>query len=234
MKDYKEIAAEVFARRDEYLIKQKKRRKAVSAAISLCAAICVVIGVSVAYSRFSGAEITDTGSTEKEIISLMNKPDAPQTDINPGNADEPPYTGNPEYGTPSSPDKGSIQQIPVADRAGVAKSDVVVYATIKRFDAVGVGVLCTLTVEKTLKGDGAKEIYFNISEADREGFMALVKGERAVFFLSEGEHGLHLTHGSPSVFYEAGEDDFRSYDETGLICYYLTMSEIENLTEAGL
>ncbi len=234
MKDYKEVAREVFARRDEYLIKQKKVRKTVAAAASLCAALCVVIGVSVGYFRLGGGEqVTDTGSTREEMISLMNTPTAPYTDIDPGNADEPPYTGTPVYGVPSQPDKDIANKI-AAERAGIAKSDTVVYATIERFDAVGTDVLCTLTVEKTLKGDGAKEIYFNISEADREGFLALIKGEKAVFFLSEGEHGLYLTHGSPSIFYEAGEDDFRSYDQTGLICYCLTMSEIEKLTEAGL
>ena len=244
MKDYKEIAAEVFARRDEYLIKQKKRRKTVSVALSLCAAICVVIGVTVAYSRLSGRWVTDIGSTGEEILSLMNtptvpivlpteEPTAPHTDIPPDGADKPPYAGTPVPVIPFGPDKGGMNKA-VAEMAGAAKSDMVVYATVDCLEVYGNNARCTLSVEKTLKGDAAEKVYFNISESDREGFMALITGEKAVFFLSEGESGLYLTHGSPSIFYEAGEDDFRSYDEAGLICYYLTMSEIEMMTEAGL
>lgn len=232
MKDYKEIAAEVFARRDEYLIKQKKRRKAVASAASLCAVLCVVIGVAVGYRRLGGEFAVDvTDSSGEEILSLMNTPTIPseQPDTAEPTYNEPPVHG---FSTSTGDGKGYAES-DVTDRAGAAQSDRVVYATVERFQQIGTDIICTLTVEKTLKGEEADTVSFNISEEDREDFMALIKGEKGVFFLSEGEHGLVLTHGGSSIFYEAGEDDYRSYDETGLICYYLTMEEIENITEAG-
>lgn len=238
MKDYKEVAREVFARRDEYLIKQKKRRKAVAAIASFCVALCVVVGVAVGYERVVNTDGGIAGATEASgIESTMSTPTVtttspgePDPDYEPGKH----FGGFPPLGTGDVDDPYNGTAETIADRAGAAVSELVVYGTVTDFDELGTDILCTLTVERTMKGEETDTVSFNISETDREGFMALVKGGKGVFFLKSGEHGYELTHGSPSIFYEAGEDDFRSYDETGLICFNLTMEEIENLTEAGL
>ena len=232
MKDYKEIAREVFARRDEYQIKQKKRRKAVAAIASTCAVLCAVIAGTLGYGNMQNKlGVADTSPTGW-LDSIMVTPTVPTTSPSEPLSDDDPDEMLPTYsGVYGDSDKGYAGT--VADRAGVQASDVVVYGEIVSFQQIGTDILCTLTVEKTLKGEESATVSFNISEEDRSGFMALIKGEKAVFFLREDTHGLSLTHGSPSIFYEAGEDDFRSYDETGLICFNLTMKEIERLTEAG-
>lgn len=209
MKDYKEVAREVFARRDEYLIKQKKRRKVVAAAVSLCAVFCVAVGLAVGYER--------VWNIDGGVDSVMVTPTPDST-----------LTTEEKYYS------GTLKGSAVADRAGIKSSDIVVYGEAISFEQIGEDILCTLSVEKTLRGDESDTVCFNISESDRKGFMALAKSGKGVFFLKDESGGLSLTHGGSSIFYEAGEDDFRSYDETGLICYYLTMEEIENITEAGL
>ena len=238
MKDYKEIAAEVFARREEYLVKQKKRRKTIAAVASVCAALCVVISVVVGYGIMQNKGAVDETSPTGDVDSIMISPTMPTTGSNGDNSGHDPDkyvpdTGPNHYlGVDDAPYGGAVEN--AADRAGVEASSLVVYGTVTDFDELGTNIICTLSVEKTVKGEENEQVKFNISKEDRGGFMALAVSGKGVFFLKEEPYGFALTNGGSSIFYEVGEDDFRSYDETGLICYYLTMEEIEDLTEEGL
>jgi len=231
MKDYKEIAAEVFARRDEYLIKQKKRRKTIAAVASVCAALCVAVGVGVGiWNKYKVTDPTSLPYKDKVVVA------PPVTEF--------PEKGNPIVGTPDAPDdipnKGSINfgslvtGTPLGESAAVKGSDVVVYAQIESFESVGDGILCTLSVIDMLKGEDADQISFVFRIEDNVRYEALAQCDKGVFFLKKGEKELRLTNGGSSIFYEVDDDDFRAYDETGLIGYYLTMKEIVDLTEAGL
>ncbi len=227
MKDYKEIAAEVFARRDEYLTKQKKRRKAIAAVASACAMLCVAVGVGVGiWNKYKVSGPTSLPYKDKVVGA------PPVTEF--------PEKGNPIVGTPDDiPNKGSINfgtpvtGTPVGDSVAVKGSDVVVYAQIESFESVGDSILCTLSVIDMLKGEDADQISFVFCLEDKVRYEALAQCDRGVFFLKKGEKALRLTNGGSSIFYEVDDDDFRAYDETGLIGYYLTMKEIVDLTEAG-
>lgn len=214
MKDYKEIAAEVFARRDEYLVKQKKRRKTIAAVASVCAALCVavVVGVGI-WNKYKVTDPTSLPYKDKVVVA------PPVTEF--------PEKGNPVIGTP-------VTGKPVGDSVAVKGSDVVVYAQIESFESVGDGILCTLSVIDMLKGEDADQISFVFRIEDKVRYEALAQCDKGVFFLKKGEKELCLTNGGSSIFYEVDDDDFRAYDETGLIGYYLTMKEIVDLTEAGL
>lgn len=214
MKDYKEIAAEVFVRRDEYLIKQKNRRKIIATVASVCAVLCVVVGVSVGFGNMHKVSEPTSGRDKGGLV------DAPPVT-------EFPERGNPVVGTP-------VTGTPVGDSVDVKGSDVVVYAEMVSFEGIDDDILCTLSVIDVLRGEDADSISFVFRPEDKVRYEALAQCSKGVFFLKKGEQGLRLTNGGSSIFYEVDDDDFRAYDDTGLIGYYLTMKEIVDLTEAGL